>query len=468
MLLDLIELLRRERACLPEHGVADADLADVVEEGAQPDRLDVVLGQLHVQADGHREGGDAVGMAGRVGIARVKRLSQGADHAEVGGLRLGLGQRHRRSQRVEGLRERVQFEAHAARRHGPVKIALARHLRQRAREVVNRRRQRRREPPARDRGEEQRAEADAAQHQRRFGRRGRQRLAHRVQGVDPGRVHRHQAPDDELLTVEFHASVRGQRHDLDRRAQRRREGGANDPAFVKNRDVGPRLIPELARVGIVERRGEEELADRIVLMHQRNDGREIGLGPAHHDGFDRLGGQTHARANPVPLHPLAALRSDAGENHASSIGDRQRRKTHPLLQFGEFDLDRVHELADVRGLVTVRVVGVDRGFERGILRQHLGLGQLRRLVPLLEFRESQLARLQVLHRGVFQALTRLPGERQKHGREDRGNHREAHPEHFDEQARGAVSATGGRTHVTSEVSAGASRALMPPPRHPGA
>ena len=46
MLLDERELFRRQRAGLAQHGVADANLADVVQQRAEPQDLELVVGRF--------------------------------------------------------------------------------------------------------------------------------------------------------------------------------------------------------------------------------------------------------------------------------------------------------------------------------------------------------------------------------------------------------------------------------------
>ncbi len=76
VLLDMLELVGRQRAALGEDVVADADLADVVQEAGQVDVAQFVLGQAEraTQLDGGA--GHALAVAVRVGILGVDRRGQ--------------------------------------------------------------------------------------------------------------------------------------------------------------------------------------------------------------------------------------------------------------------------------------------------------------------------------------------------------------------------------------------------------
>ena len=71
---------------LAQHGVADADLADVVQEGAEPQNLELIVGQGHLPADADRHRADALRVAGGIRVPRVERQRQRADRADIGGL----------------------------------------------------------------------------------------------------------------------------------------------------------------------------------------------------------------------------------------------------------------------------------------------------------------------------------------------------------------------------------------------
>ena len=82
---------------LAQHGVADADLADVVQQRAEAQDVELVVGELHLAADGDRDRADALGVAGGVRIPRVERQRQRADGADVGAARLGFRGADRRA-----------------------------------------------------------------------------------------------------------------------------------------------------------------------------------------------------------------------------------------------------------------------------------------------------------------------------------------------------------------------------------
>ncbi len=127
---------------LAQHVVADADLADVVEEGAEPQHVQLLGRQLHVLAYRHRDRADALRVAGRVGIPRVERQRKGTDGADIRALRLGFRGRHAHHHRVEGVRQRVDLEAGPARAERRVEVPRLRHVAQRPRQRVDRPRQR--------------------------------------------------------------------------------------------------------------------------------------------------------------------------------------------------------------------------------------------------------------------------------------------------------------------------------------
>ena len=102
MLLDEPELFRRQRSRLPQHIVADADLADVMQKRAEAQDVELVVGQAHLPADGDGDGADSFGVARGVRVARVERQCQRSDGADVGVPRLCLGFAHRLHHRVEG------------------------------------------------------------------------------------------------------------------------------------------------------------------------------------------------------------------------------------------------------------------------------------------------------------------------------------------------------------------------------
>ena len=101
---------------LEQHRVGHADLADVVQQRAQPDHFDFLVAQAQRPADRDRQHADALGMSGRVRVARVERHRERANRAGVGGLRLIFGGGDRRDERVERVGQHVDLEARAGRR----------------------------------------------------------------------------------------------------------------------------------------------------------------------------------------------------------------------------------------------------------------------------------------------------------------------------------------------------------------
>ena len=89
---------RRQRRLLSQHFVGDADLADVVQQGAEPQRAERRVVELQRAAHLDRQRADAFGMTRGVRIARVERGRERADRAQVRGLRLGFGSRERSDQ----------------------------------------------------------------------------------------------------------------------------------------------------------------------------------------------------------------------------------------------------------------------------------------------------------------------------------------------------------------------------------
>ena len=115
MLLDDFVFLGGQRPRLHQDVIADADLADVVEERAEPQHFELRLVQRHGAADGQRQRADAFRMAGRVRIARVERQRERANRADVRAQPLGFRSLHRLDHRIERHRQRIDFEAVAAR-----------------------------------------------------------------------------------------------------------------------------------------------------------------------------------------------------------------------------------------------------------------------------------------------------------------------------------------------------------------
>ena len=86
--LDLLVLLRGQPIGLGDHVVADADLADVVEQPRDVDALDQLARQADLARDLRGVDADALGVAAGVGVLRVDRLGEGADGLDVRGAQL--------------------------------------------------------------------------------------------------------------------------------------------------------------------------------------------------------------------------------------------------------------------------------------------------------------------------------------------------------------------------------------------
>jgi hypothetical protein len=75
-----------QRAGLAEDLAGDADLADVVEEGAVAEAVQLGAGNAHPGADGGGQVGDLVGVVGGVGVLQLDRVGEDADRGEEGAL----------------------------------------------------------------------------------------------------------------------------------------------------------------------------------------------------------------------------------------------------------------------------------------------------------------------------------------------------------------------------------------------
>ena len=141
---------RRARPGFEQDAVRDADLADVVEDRAEPDRLDLVRRQLEQLRDANGERGEPLAVAVQVRVARLDRVGERArerrceqplpqlvaaarralERVGDGGLQVGVGERlrdearraarQRLAQRVVGARARDEHDGQrrAARPHG--------------------------------------------------------------------------------------------------------------------------------------------------------------------------------------------------------------------------------------------------------------------------------------------------------------------------------------------------------------
>ena len=72
MPFDLLELLTRQRPVLAQDLIADADLADVVQQRAKAQHLDLSSGQVHGSTNHHRKRAHPFGMTCSIRVPRVK------------------------------------------------------------------------------------------------------------------------------------------------------------------------------------------------------------------------------------------------------------------------------------------------------------------------------------------------------------------------------------------------------------
>ena len=69
--LDVLEFGRRERTRLAEHVVVDADLADVVQQAGQVDRVEIVRAAANFAGQANREAGNAIAVTAGVRVFGV-------------------------------------------------------------------------------------------------------------------------------------------------------------------------------------------------------------------------------------------------------------------------------------------------------------------------------------------------------------------------------------------------------------
>ena len=79
--LDVLALLGREFSRLEQHGVADADFADIVQQRAALQRVYLAAAEAHLAGDYHRVFAHALGVATGVGIPRLHGDVEGIDEA---------------------------------------------------------------------------------------------------------------------------------------------------------------------------------------------------------------------------------------------------------------------------------------------------------------------------------------------------------------------------------------------------
>src|SRR5512146_244047 len=81
MLAHLVPLLRRERPTLPQHLVADADLADVVQQRPLLDDGELWFANSDLLREATRVTRDSPGMPLRIGVAAVERGDEPSEQA---------------------------------------------------------------------------------------------------------------------------------------------------------------------------------------------------------------------------------------------------------------------------------------------------------------------------------------------------------------------------------------------------
>ena len=164
MLLDRLEFLRGQRSRLAQHVVADADLADVVEQRAEPQRVEIVGRQPQLRGRRRRRSRSRARNGRPCSGSRASSASaERADRADVRASRLRL----RRGRRVAISVLNVSVSASTSRLEpvrgtGRVESPRRRQRRQRARQRVDRARQRARQPQARQPGHARARRAQAS------------------------------------------------------------------------------------------------------------------------------------------------------------------------------------------------------------------------------------------------------------------------------------------------------------------
>ena len=80
---------RAQRPGLAEDLAGNADLADVVQEGAVAESIQLGAGDAKAPADRGGEIGDLVGMVGGVGVLQLDRIGEDTDGGQEGALEFG-------------------------------------------------------------------------------------------------------------------------------------------------------------------------------------------------------------------------------------------------------------------------------------------------------------------------------------------------------------------------------------------
>ncbi len=130
--LHVLVLLGGQRAHLAEHRVAHADLADVVEQCAEAQDVEVFARKRHRLADGDGNAAHAFGVPRGVLVARVERGRERFDDADIRAARVRLGRAQRPDQRVERVGQRIDLAALPRPRHDHIEPALAGDVRNRS------------------------------------------------------------------------------------------------------------------------------------------------------------------------------------------------------------------------------------------------------------------------------------------------------------------------------------------------
>ena len=366
---------------LPQHVVRDADLADVVQQRAQAHDLDVGGRQVELPADGDRQHADAVRVPGGVGIARVERRRQRADGARIRGLGLRLGLADRCHQIVERFRERIELAARPGQRKPRMDVVGRSHRGQRARKLTDRLAQRPGEPEAADAGEPDPQDADEREAAHRVAHRGLRRFVDRSERVEHRIADGDEPPERVGFAVErdrpIHRLSHGDRRlELPRRA--RSERGRHDEPVADDRDARAGEAVQFLRVVLVEARRDVQRTDgRVVEQKRHGDHAKHVIAHVRHAVEVVHAARRRARderhrpvSRPAVRHP-----SGRPERHLAAVHEHDRVGLDACRHSLEHEVDRLQQIGAHGRAVGLRfgLICVERGFERGVVRQRFGL-----------------------------------------------------------------------------------------------
>ena len=406
--LDLRELLVAERARLPQHRIGYADLADVVQQRAQAQHVELATGEAEFTADHYRERRDPFGVTGRVAVTGVERRGQGADDAQIRRFGLGLRALDGMAQGVERAGQVVELATGAGGHERVVEAALARHLGEAAAQLVDGADERAREPGAAQAGEQQRAEADGREHGGGVGRGGARGRAHRTHGVDRCAVDHGQPPHHVLVTAGVERTAGWQTSPGQGRSKGGGRRAGDDAPLEQHHHVGVRLGGECACVGVVEWRGQDEFAHDVAAEHERHDRGEIDPRADTHRRLDGVSVGPRARLHHRAGEPVSRQRTHRADDVPAGVGHAQCRHVGDALHLDEFPSHGVDQLVARPAGAVFRLVGVHGGLEGWTLGERRRLRQALALAAGLDVAESLLAQLEVLGDGRGEASARLP------------------------------------------------------------